>query len=181
MDMDQGGYRWLLKTARTNYWRVAHWMDLDDLIQDGHWQWWRLCRKYPHVVDRPHMMRLFQLTFTHHLHDLANKRTALGEVSIEVKVADDESKRGDIIDRLTAPADIGAAQIALATAPPAIHRVLEVFATADGRRKLNGVYRRTGRKGGLRETANQRLCRLAGIPTSIDIEALFRQHFGVRA
>lgn len=69
--MDDGARFWLWKYAKNNYWRVAAWMDLEDLIQDGHCLWISTRRRYTDAVLVPHVMRLFQVTFVNHVHDLA--------------------------------------------------------------------------------------------------------------
>jgi hypothetical protein len=82
--LDSGGRNWLIKTAKQNLWRVANWYELDDLIEDGLLCWQIVLAKYPQVVARPHLMRLFQTTYRNHLHQLANKRTQTTETCMAI-------------------------------------------------------------------------------------------------
>lgn len=77
--MDAGARNWLLKTAKTNYWRVAAWIDLEDLIQDGYMLWISTRRRYTSAIFLPHVMRLFQVTYINHIHDLARENSRLLE------------------------------------------------------------------------------------------------------
>ena len=74
--LDTTGRRWLVKFARKSMWRVAHWYELDDLINDGLMCWQIVVRRYPQVHERRHLMALFQRIYINHIHQLANKRTA---------------------------------------------------------------------------------------------------------
>lgn len=74
-DLDAGAQRWLAKEARRNLWRVAHWYELEDLIEDGILCWHIVLAKYPQVQARPQLMRLLQTTYRNHIHQLANKRS----------------------------------------------------------------------------------------------------------
>ena len=97
MDMDDGATRWLFKTARQNFWRVANWYDFDDLIQDGYLTYYRICRRYPDVKERAHIMGLFQVSFINHLHRLANLRT---RASAEVTFADTNASEDTLLDKV---------------------------------------------------------------------------------
>jgi DNA-directed RNA polymerase specialized sigma24 family protein len=73
-DMDEGARRWLLKTVRMNYWRVAHWQDPDDLVQDGYLHYHRIRTKYIEAKTPAQIMALFKVAFTNHLHDISKRR-----------------------------------------------------------------------------------------------------------
>jgi DNA-directed RNA polymerase specialized sigma24 family protein len=73
--IDHGARVWLARTATKQYWRVAVWYELDDLVQDGLMCWQIVACKYKRA-NRRHLMSLFQITYINHIHKLANKRTA---------------------------------------------------------------------------------------------------------
>jgi hypothetical protein len=79
--MDDSAKGWLYKTARSNHWRVQSWIDLDDLIQDGFMLWGVIRRRYPEATDIKHVMRLFQTTFTNHIHLLARHKRDRPEIT----------------------------------------------------------------------------------------------------
>jgi cytochrome c oxidase assembly factor CtaG len=164
MNMDQGAQRWLYKFAHKNFWRICAWYDLDDLIQDGHMCWWKVIRRYPDAKDRPHIMRLFQITFSNYVHDLAKERTSqldapiasilIGEATEEKFL--DQHETGDY------------APTAFAHASAAVRAILKVINQSPER--LRKPARR--HSDGSRETTNERLCRMIGAdPRSIDLIA----------
>jgi hypothetical protein len=89
--MDPGTRRWILKYARTNFWRVSVWYDYQDLVQDGFLCYAIVRAKYPSAVDPPHIHRLTQRVFTNHIHGLSKRRT---DQTLEV-VVDMASEMGD--------------------------------------------------------------------------------------
>lgn len=148
--MDEGAKRWMYKYAKKNYWRIASWYEFEDLVSDGYFCYYYVIRKYPTAVDRPHIMRLFQLTFRSQIEDLANGRT---------KQVDDAAS--DVIERISIE-DVEAATLAslIAKAPPQIKSVLELFTTPWGLEQLRSPYEAVD---GHKETFNERLCRLTGV------------------
>jgi len=171
--MDEGARRWLFKTVRKNYWRVCRWYDVSDLIQEGYAAYYEVAHKrYPHAVDPPHRMRLFQLVFMSRLHDLANKRTRLAAEVCEADLARPDAAQVETV--LTMIADeptLLEAVPALASAPQYVRDALALFGTPEGLRAVRAAYRkrREGRHL-VRETLNERLCRLTGRdPREVDI------------
>lgn len=163
--MDQGAIGWLYKTARTQYWRVCHWQDLEDLIQDGYVAYYRILQKYPHIKNKSHLMRLFQVTFINHIHDLAKQDSHLPSLSME------EIPIPDICDH--SPATLLAE---LSQAPAPINQLLSLVATDKGRAKLRSQYR--VRPDGYRETLNDRWCRLLGLdPAIVDLPTMLTEYF----
>lgn len=88
--LDEGMKRWIYRTARRHYWRVASWYDLDDLIQEGFLayqkcqvKYARLARKRnPRPEDRRNFMALVMRAFENRIHDLASKRTIQTEDAV---------------------------------------------------------------------------------------------------
>ena len=164
--MDHGARVWLAKTARANYWRMASWYELEDLLQDGAMHYQRIVNRYPDITSRAHLMRLFQITFLNHLHDLAKKRT--GEADV---LATYERERQENIEP-----DASSFLAAVAKAPPAVRAFLKNLAKDAGAKILRQPPR--VRMSGQEETLNERLCRIAGVdPSTIDLPQTLKEQF----
>lgn len=168
--IDQGASNWIIKTARKNHWRVQSWMDISDLIQDGYLCWYMVVERYQDRVENlDHMMKLFMRVYTNHLHDLASRRSRLSEQCFVDFLRPDQTD-SFLIERLMPAGEESDAELRLMLdkAPPNVKATLDLFSTEDGRRKLQSKPRR--QPNGVRETLNDRLCRLIGIdPTGVDL------------
>jgi len=155
MEMDEGARRWMYKTARKHYWRVSAWYEFDDLIQDGYFWYYSRVKKYPHITEPRHMMRMFQIRYLQHIHELSNKKTkAVAEVHVE-------TVDFSLIESLPAQAAI---ERAIADALVHLRRIIS--AIIDKPEQLRGYPKR---ECGTRETPNERYCRIAGIPVGNDV------------
>lgn len=154
--MDAGFRGWIYNTARKNYWRVAASCELDDLIQEGYWIYYHVVRRYPHVRDRAHLMRLVQISYVTRIHDLA-RRDKRPEVAFD-----------DLPPVVVNSMGYGP-QTLMGDAPPFVRLALYALMTADGR-TLRAEPRERIR--GRRETFNERLCRMTGLdPKIVDLPA----------
>ena len=152
--MDQGARNWLHKYARRQYWRVAAWIDYDDLIQDGYIEYLEVLRRYPQATEPSHKMRLFQLCFRSKIEDLVRANT---------KQVDDA--RSDIVDlndnaSMIIP-DFSTLHALLIKAPAEIKAALALLADDKAREELQKPFVKYDN--GRRETLNERICRLVGI------------------
>lgn len=174
--MDQGARGWLFRKAHKNLWRVRSFYELDDLIQDGYLCYQLVINKYPQVKDRPHIMRLFQRTYSNYIHDLANQRTREASEVLLVNLLPAFLSEVAFWDRLLIDdLDRAALQLLIAQAPPPIKAVLRLFTDDRSLQKLRKPYRRNEKTG--RETLNQRLCRLTGMnPELIDLPSELRAY-----
>lgn len=153
--MDQGARRWLIKYAYKNLWRVAQSHDLDDLVQDGYLMFYIVWNKYPHVRDIPHLMRLFQVTFINHVHDLSKHQSRMANIiDYAVDLHDPASDSADQVH------DLGNGYFIPDTAPWYVHAFLRLLCSPEGQRGLRSQYR--VRLSGVREETHSRLCRLIG-------------------
>lgn len=179
MEMDHGARAWMFRHAQKNHWRVAAWYDLDDLIQDGYLHWRRVVQHYPDVVDRPHIMSLFKITYINHIHDLAKRRDRLPEVRLLDTAAPGTTlTESDLWDRiLVDEQELSEFDVLISQAPDPIRKVLALLTSEDGCRRLRSQYRRL--RGGIRETKNERLARLTGLSPEINFEQAFREYFAV--
>jgi len=181
MEMDEPARLWMMTHARKNYWRVAAWLSLDDLIQDGFFVWYRLVsgqkkdgpRKkgepvgsvfaYQWITSRPHMMSLFKRAYENHITNLANGRT--NKASFEYTLE----------DYMDAPTDEIATAYSMAVhAPKEVQAVLELLGTEEGRAKMR--LPEPVRRDETRETTNEKFSRLTGI--SGNVASKVRSYFG---
>jgi hypothetical protein len=165
--MDEGARKWLFKTAYKNFWRVHHYMDVDDLIQEGYVQYARVIARYPEATDAAHIMRLFQIMYTQRLNILATQRTREREIIDEIELQSFDSFEPEG----------GTLQALIAQAPAPVAALIKLLQSDNGCKRLRAAYRR--RRTGERETTNERLCRLVGLdPTACDLPAMVKAHFG---
>ena len=172
LSMDQGARLWLVKFARKNYWRVATWIDLDDLIQDGYAAYYETLMRYPTAKDAAHIQSLFKLVFRSKIEDL---------VRAHKKQIDDA--RSDIVENIdNNPSasmllpDFSNFHALLVKAPQQIKDALNLLNSEQGRQKLAQPLSRT--ESGRRETLNERFCALLGYdPSQTDVVTMLRSYF----
>lgn len=171
--MDEGTKRWILRTAQSNFWRVASHYDLADLIQDGYLHYYRVVNKYPHIESRRHIMGLFQRTYTNHIHNLAKDRTRMPDHLVTAGLDDDPA---DVLERLMGDRNVTAGDMSLVeileSAPAPVRAVLELLLHKP--EALRAPYR--VRANGARETLNERICRRLGVPYEFDLVTPTRQY-----
>jgi hypothetical protein len=167
--MDAGARNWLFRHANKNHWRVAAWMDLDDLIQEGYIEYCEVLKRYPQAVEASHKMRLFQLCFRSKIEDLVRANT---------KQVDDA--RSDILeiydgDAILVP-DFSNLHALLIKAPQVIKDALTLLADDKQREELVKPFTRYDN--GRRETLNERMCKLLNIDSSkVDVVGQMKNYF----
>lgn len=182
--MDDGARGWLFRTATKNYWRIARWYDLDDLIQDGYVCYCKVLQRYPDATDAPHRMALFKRTYMNWITDLANKRTKSVQETLDCdaqSAADLDGPPMSFLAGVPCPQS-GMVELdaLMASAPEVVRRALALFTTEEGRRAMRAAYRL--RADGTRETMNDRVCRLLGLAGStFDVVGAVRQWLGTPA
>lgn len=161
--LDDGMIGFINSFARKNHWRVASWLDLDDLVQDG-WMKYYKVRRHPNYAalndktdptpdDRRQMMALVRTALTHHVHGLASRRTATPEDTFASLVMRNDSPR--VEDALSATACADGIGVVLASAPRELVELVMIIA-GDAVRAAQFVYDASG----TRETIDQHLLRL---------------------
>jgi hypothetical protein len=176
LPMDDGARIWLLREVRRQYWRVATWYEIDDLVQDGLLHYHRVATKYAHVKDRPHIMRLFQITFINHVHDLSKRKGKQIDLPISTYISNPLSEN-TILDRVGTEDSMNLAlfKASLAKAPKPVIDVINLLTTEYGRRCLCAQMRVY--TNGVRETLNDRLCRLCNYdPKVTDLVGTVRSY-----
>ena len=167
--MDEGARRWLYKYANIQYWRVADWIDFDDLIQDGYAAYCETLVRYPQATERAHIMRLFQLVFRSTIEDRVRANT---------KQVDDA--RSDLVEIFDGEAilipDMSGLHALIIKAPQEIKEALALLLDEKSREELTKPF--VKQPNGRRETLNERWCRLLGKDSnSIDVVTELRMYF----
>jgi hypothetical protein len=200
IEVDDGVKGWIYKTARKHWWRCQDEYELDDLISDGLWLWYRTARQYVRkqgrdapedpaprarsahfadrvVIDRPHLMALFKRVYTQHLKCIlpvkrgAKRDRATGQITNPKLLPFDSDFMSDHL----LEDGSGDLCVLITQAPEPVKKVLELFSTESGREQLRAAYPRRDDK--TKETLNERLCRLCGIDPSTNVVSMLRQHF----
>lgn len=178
--MDRSARAWLVTVAADHYWRVAHWYEFEDLLQDGHMVWWRIVFKYEtepeRIRTRGHLMRLFKTAFLNHIHDLAKNKTVTHvEVRAEDVKPEVEGQEHDVWAKLGCSHDAGEYLRLIAEAPSIIQPLLNAILYGPPSRMLRSLYRVN--RDGTRDTTNSKLCRLVGVdPESTDLATELRSY-----
>lgn len=166
--MDEGARNYLFKYARKQHWRVAAWIDFDDLIQEGYFAYYDTLRRYPTAQEPQHKMALFKLVLRSNIEDLVRKNT---------KQIDDA--RSDLVELSDNPnmilPDFSNLHALLIKAPKAIKDALALLADDKAREELQKPFTRYDN--GRRETLNDRFTRLMGIDNTIDVVGQLKSYF----
>lgn len=123
----------------------------------------RVLDKYPDVHEPAHLMRLFQRTLTGYIHDLATKRTRERDM---LQVYPQPGSISDDADVL----------LMISKSSPVVRRFLLRLTQDNTWEELRKPYQRRNKR---RETVNERLCRIAGIPPTVDFTKILREQFEV--
>lgn len=196
--LDAGMRGWIANTARKNFWRVAHWYELDDLIQDGYICFAKCRARYvgkrnmvnsrgercrylpernPDKTARQHFAALVKITYHNHITDLAKSRMRLEDHAVSQLCTPEQSAEEYLDTQLPPEPEAATLAVLLAGAPAEVAELLRVLA-ADGLDLLRFQRRRVGRRL-LRETSNEFYCRLLGKdPNTVDVLAQVRAYFG---
>lgn len=167
--MDDGARNYLFRYVQKNHWRVAAWIDKDDLIQEGYFAYYDTLRRYPNATTPQHIMSLFKLVLRSNIEDLVRANT---------KQVDDA--RSDIVEVFESPLmvvpDFSNLHALLIKAPQIIQDALALLTNEITRQELTKPFVKYDN--GRRETLNERFCKLLGQdPNCIDVPKLIRMHF----
>lgn len=181
--MDNGMETWMKRTAQKNLWRVAGWLDIEDLLQEGYAAWVKTREYYGDTVkNRSHFMALFKTIYGNRINDLANSRSILGKDEIGVECAISqigplEGREGWMDALIGSCEQDGPLVTLMKEARFPVRPLIELFTTEQGAEILRQYPQRR------RETLNSYLCRLISVdPASYDLPELFRSFvsgFGV--
>ncbi len=158
--------------ARRNLWRCRPLYEMEDLMGEAYVVFLRLVKRYPRVVDPPHFMSLFLMSWSRILHSIASRRTrsASGHVAIggfrQAEETEGTSAIQAVPDPNPAPWSDEQFQARLDKAPAPIRALVEGL-------ERSGRPRRCARfANGTRMTTNQFLCRIAQVdPKTTDLRS----------
>lgn len=141
---------WATKYARKNYWRVANYLEFEDLIADARLAFYYVLEHYPGAKEEKHIMALFKRVYYCRIEDRAKRH-------IEEQA---------ITDRDYEHLHFRELHQKVAEGPPELRIVVEKLQDPKVLKQLtNPIYRRQlGRR---RETRRDRLQRVLGV---IDID-----------
>lgn len=138
--------RWITSTAKGNFWRIASYYDLEDLIQDGYMVYFKIIKLYPNAQPAQ-TLRLFQRSYINHIHNLA-KRAHKIDVTLLEETNSPRCEYSDLVRTIReAPEIVRKVLISLACKPYREHRI---------------------RADKTRQTTNELLCQLSGISPIVD-------------
>lgn len=180
--LDAGMRGWIVRKASKEYWRVAHWYELSDLIQDGYLCYAKCKQAYPVLMStaqptpeqRRHVMSLVQRAFCNHITDLAKSRMRLTDMAVSQLVGE-EGSENSFWEKVTAPDEVASSGATvgqlLRSAPKELLDLITLLAQDAGFQR-----KRKGRRL-VRETNNERYCRLLGLdPLTHNVVAMIRDH-----
>jgi len=200
--LDAGMRGFIVNTAKREFWRVASWYELEDLIQDGYLCYYKCRNRYtqlsvknhPTKGDKKWMLCLVRTTYLNHIrHTLAGKMLHGCEMVISQMGVEDLGL-DDVWAGIAPPqSEEATLAVMLAQAPSEIKQLICLL-VGDGSEALgfsrsrNRISRtasgkvlrvRRGRRQ-LRETTNEYYCRLMGLdPGRYDLLGLVRGYFSV--
>ncbi len=158
-DWDRRIFGYARKYLARHVWRVGREMDLDDLLQDAYILFLKLQERYPDVSDR-HFMALWKVSLRNWMHNLAKRRTRRREESIG-----ERDFSGTIESNLEW-------QEHRRIAPLPVKMLLWSVGTRKRDRPRMGCFIAG------RETTNNYLCRMAGVPDSTPLRDMFELWLG---
>ncbi len=164
---------WVHNHAAKNFWRMAKWYELDDLIADGMMIAYKCRERYGVAgvdLDHKHFMALVKSSFHNHIGDMLRRSRGVDDGT---KIADLEANRSeaDIMDRLGCDAGDQDLAVLIHDLPEYLRRVV-VFYLSDDPRRLWATLR--SRLDGVNETLSERLHKLTGFPADLDFETELR-------
>lgn len=167
---------WIYNHATKNFWRVASWYELDDLVQDGLMKAYGCLERYgiPGVdIDPPHFMALVKSAFHNHIGDLLRHSRPEQELTSHVgDMAADNETEGGYLDRASEP-ESPAQELAafISGMPEALRRAVLLY--------LNTPEKLRPRRVHLEDDTTfeaKILQRLAGFPKRFDFETELRAY-----
>lgn len=174
---DAGVRGLIVNTAKRNLWKVANWYELEDLVQDGVMIWLKVRGHYypKGVTDIKHLTSLFKTSFSRHIIDLAAEKRYGEELAISQFIGPDSDGTHEWETLLGVQQETATVAVLLHSAPAELKALWRFLTSEDGRERLRGRYQK---KGGVKETTNEFLCRLLGLdPEMVNLEKIARQHF----
>lgn len=179
--LDTGMRRFLINTAKREFWRVASSYDIDDLIQDGYVCYYKCVKAYPALIvteptkdQRRNFMALVRTAFGNHIINLANKRTKSPSIvqSVDSLVEGEELVSSSQMVSFSE----GSFSVLVASAPAEIQALVRLL-VSDTESAVEYLKIKKGRRW-FRETTNEYYCRILGLdPKKEDVVSRVRAYF----
>jgi DNA-directed RNA polymerase specialized sigma24 family protein len=151
-------------------WMFANRCEPDDLLQEAWVVYWKVSEAYPHISKRKHFMALFKSALRNHFINYNRKLKRFPDV---VSLADGgDGEGGDSSEMLPPVTDgLAAAEQRLFRdfAPEPVRNVIKQL--CEGELPLRYEWR-----DGVRETTNEFLARVAGVPASTPVVEMVLQY-----
>ncbi len=170
---------WIYNHSRKNYWRLASWYEVDDLIQDGLMFGYKCLNRYgvPGIdIDPPHFMRLVQTSFRNHIGELIRNKYKRGD-DVTVGLADlrRDKTEEQILELVSQPAEcLQDFAVLIAELPEQLRKAVMLFFSDKGARQLRRVKLNSD------ETVAEKLAKATGFPIDKDFEEELRSYIWER-
>ena len=172
--LDKGMNFWIKSYARKHHWRVPGHVSPEDLVQEGYLCYAKCLARYGTVPDQAHFMSLVKSTFANRVNDLSSqssKNRSVRSTPFSDLALDDEEGAARIEEVVGSVDEEATFLTLLGQLPRELRELLDTL-LSDAR---SPEFAR-----GRRETVNEWLCRLAGLPSRrFDVEATLRRHLGL--
>jgi hypothetical protein len=172
---------WITNHAKKNYWRMADWIELDDLIRDGIMIAYKCRQRYVSdeiTVESAHFMSLVKTSYYNHIGELLRYSRAIETCYIGDMMRANESY-ADALDRVGGTTDSDADFLLLISEMPEyLRKAVLLYFDDDAVKKLRRE--RVMKRGRKAESFPEKLVRLCGFPKDKDFETELRAYLWER-
>jgi len=184
--LDEGARGYIVNTAKREFWKMAEWYELDDLIADGYLCYYRCRTRYlPRIQkheptlagQKKWLMALVKRAFFNHISTLASKRMAVHERAVSQFPKFEAAGTNAAWDALLpSQPEEGTFMTLLASAPAELKQLIQLL-VQDGADLLK-FDRKRAKHFMVRETTNEFYARVLGVSEDTDIVGKLKAHFG---
>jgi hypothetical protein len=156
-----------------NYWRVQHYMEYEDVVQEARVVFYRVKNKYGKLEHPKHFMALFKTSWVREFTDLANAATKVSEASYEMG----NTEQDEFMDVLCGDLENdGMLSIMMQQAPEEVKKVLKLFLTTpvEALNQMSMVWKWRGKN---IEFGNQHLCEILKLKEGTDVLGKIKEYF----
>lgn len=160
---DSGSFKgYAISYCHRNQWRVPSYLQLEDLVSEAYAAFLDSCRRYPWAIEKKHLMHLYKMYLSCVITDLTY-RGSFDKLCISELQVDKEDAPVDAISLVAGDGlEVLELKASLCNLPTELLDVLRAL-LSDSIELLQTKTYKEGRKyKKVRETTNERLCRLVG-------------------
>lgn len=170
---------------RTNYWRVQHFMEWDDILQEAKFTFvvlqHRLEKNGSVIENERHFMELFKTAWTRHFTTLSLRDTKFRRCisATDFEYEDEEFSEGDFIESAVGDLDNdGQLMCMIEEAPSEVKQVISLMLNAPS--EILDAAKAAWRDQGKRGETNRFFCRMLGHDhNKTDLIKMVKDHFSV--